>query len=43
MPEALQSGYGTHNLMILMGLYAVWQEVIEPALLVEDINELNST
>jgi hypothetical protein len=31
MPQGLETGYGTHNLVILMGLYAVWQEVIAPA------------
>jgi hypothetical protein len=34
MPQALETGYGTHNLVILMGLYAVWQDIIEPALVV---------
>lgn len=27
----LQTGYGMHNLAILMGLYGVWQEIIVPA------------
>jgi hypothetical protein len=27
----LQTGYGMHNLAILMGLYEVWQEIIVPA------------
>ncbi len=34
MPQGLETGYGTHNLVILMGLYAVWQEVIAPAQIV---------
>ena len=35
MPQALETGYGTHNLVVLLGLYAVWQEVIKPALVVD--------
>jgi hypothetical protein len=31
LPEALEIGYGTHNLLVLLGLHALWQEVILPA------------
>ncbi len=43
MPQALETGYGTHNLVILLGLYAVWQEVIEPALVVDGFNGFSSS
>jgi hypothetical protein len=43
MPQALETGYGTHNLVILLGLYAVWQEVIVPALVVNQANTTAAT
>jgi hypothetical protein len=43
MPQALETGYGTHNLVILLGLYAVWQEVIVPALVVNRANTTAAT
>ncbi|MFZ0548880.1 MAG: SGNH/GDSL hydrolase family protein [Candidatus Promineifilaceae bacterium] len=35
MPQALESGYGTQNIVVLLGLYAVWQEIVVPALVVD--------